>query len=192
VDLQGTPLLQLLLALQANRQALLCNLSHLQCPPGPELTGCKLWDDSAAQAAVDSCHAAAAAGALNAQQKQAAKHFVGLLLLAQSAGCLLHYGVRMAHLFLQHGLQKLPPVAELCKEAAAALKLAHDALEKGAAPTAAAAAALQGADAGSSKGSSSISAPVDHPKLACLKALLVKLKAAKQVSHKHWRHRPSA
>jgi hypothetical protein len=187
VDLQGTPLLQLLLALQANRQALLCNLSHLQCPPGPQLTGCKLWDDSAAQAAVDSCHAAAAAGPLNAQQKQAAKHFVGLLLLAQSAGCLLHYGVRMAHLFLKHGLQKLPSVGELCKEAAAALKLVHDALEKGATPAAAAAAAAaaasKGADAGSSNGSSSSSSsvPVDHPKLACLKALLVKLKAAKPV-----------
>jgi hypothetical protein len=193
VDLQGTPLLQLLLALQANRQALLCNLSHLQCPPGPQLTGCKLWDDAAAQAAVDSCHAAAAAaGPLNAQQKQAAKHFVGLLLLAQSAGCLLHYGVRMAHLFLQHGLQKLPSVAELCSAAAAALKLAHDALEKGAVPPPPAAAALQRADAGSSKGSSSSSSrsvPVDHPKLVCLKALLVKLKAAKTVSYSQSKHR---
>jgi hypothetical protein len=184
VDLQGTPLLQLLRALQANRQALLCNMSHLQCLPGPQLTGCKLWEDAAAQTAVDNCHAAAAAGPLNTHQKQAAKHLVGLLLLAQSSGCLLHYGVRMAHLFLQHGLQKLPTVAELCREAAAALKLAHDTLEKGAAPAAAAAAA--GADAGNTKGSSSSSiVPVDHPKLECLKALLVKLKAAKPVSRNH-------
>ncbi|WIA40794.1 hypothetical protein OEZ86_004472 [Tetradesmus obliquus] len=68
----------------------------------------------------------------------------------------------MAHLFLKHGLQKLPSVSKLCSEAAAALAAAHEALEKG--------------GAGSS---SSGSGEGDHPKLACLKALLTKLKAAK-------------
>ncbi|KAF8062810.1 hypothetical protein HT031_004140 [Scenedesmus sp. PABB004] len=164
------PLLALLLRLQANRRALL----RAMRAPGPSLTGCCLWDAGPVQAAVDAWHAAAAAAPLGPEDKGQARLVVGLLLLAQAAGCLLHHGVRVAHLFLSHSLARLPSLAEACAEGAAALSAAYARVERGG-PRAG---ALADGD-GAAVGAAAAAEDEDHPRLDQLRQLLRRLEAAK-------------
>jgi hypothetical protein len=92
---------------------------------------------------------------------------VVLVLLSQTAACLLHYGIRVAHMFLQHGLQRLPSVVDACRPALAALAAASDTLER--VPAAAGSSARPLPAAG------------EHPKLARLRELVLQLKSAKPV-----------
>eukprot|EP00775_Hariotina_reticulata_P006281 gene6281-6520_t len=115
-------LLQLLLTLQANKLSVLKAVQET----APGLRDAAPWDDSAPQQLLDRYQAAAP---LTANLKEQAKQSVALVLLSQAAACLLHYGVRVAHLFLQHALQKVPAIATSCGEAAVALAAAHSAVE---------------------------------------------------------------
>lgn len=175
------PLLQIMLSLQANRKIILASMEE----PDPQLLSCRLWDDRAVQKAIANFQQTAlrqqksAAAAEVQQQKQHARKLGALLILAQAASCLLHYGVRVAHLFLQHSLQKLPSVAAACEKAAAGLAKAYKAVEK--LPAAAAGSTAAG-NSISSSSSGVLSVQEDHPKLSKLQDLLTYLNRTKPVS----------
>jgi hypothetical protein len=94
---------------------------------------------------------------------------VVLVLLSQTAACLLYYGIKVAHMFMQHGLQRLPSVSDACQPALMALSAASDGLEQG------------------GGGGEGVSAGGEHPKLALLRQLVMQRKAAKPVSVWAWR-----
>lgn len=174
-------ILRLLLQLDSMRQSV---LASLDCP-GPELVESLLWQDAAAQQmllrhkAQQLKHQQETGQGPSAQQRQQNKALVVLVLLSQTAACLLHYGVRVAHMFLQHGLQRLPSVSDACRPALLALSAAAEALDQlpktPAVPTA-------GASGGSASNSSSGRTAGEHPKLAVLKRLVLRLKSAQPVS----------
>jgi hypothetical protein len=175
-------LLQLLLTLQASKLSMLKAVQET----APHLAHAALWDDSAAQQLLERYQTAAP---LTPDLKQQVKHLVALVLMSQAAACLLHYGVRLAHLFLQHALQKLPAVAASCREAAVALTAAHLAVEQlpttaksgaGHAPILARVMSLA-PDGAMGLGRAAVK-PVDHPKLQLLQDLLQQCSARKPVS----------
>jgi hypothetical protein len=173
-------ILQLLLQLDSMRRSVLSAMQH----PGPELVDSLLWDDSTAQQQLLQLKAQQqqqqqqqkSRQVPSAQQRQHNKQLVVLVLLSQTAACLVHYGVRVAHMFLQHGLQRLPSILEACRPALVALSTASDALEHLPATLAAA-----GASTGLMQ-SALIPAAREHPKLARLKDLVLRLKHAQPVS----------
>jgi hypothetical protein len=125
---------QLLRALDSSRAI---TLAALACP-GSELQEAQLWDGAPAQQQLVQLQAMAKAtgsrdggggkAVLSAEHKLRAKHLATLLLLSQTAACLLHYGIRVAHMLLQHSLQQLPAVGPALADAAAAVAAAHSAL----------------------------------------------------------------
>jgi hypothetical protein len=171
VSVSGS-ILQLLLQLDSMRRSVLSAMQY----PGPELVDSLLWQDNTAQHQLLQLKAQQqqqqeSGQSPSPQQRQHNKQLVVLVLLSQTAACLVHYGIRVAHMFLQHGLQHLPSILEACKPALAALRTASDALERTPATPAAA-----GASTGHTQ-------PLgEHPKLARLKDLVLRLKSAQPVS----------
>jgi hypothetical protein len=174
-------IVKLLLQLNAMRRSV---LAAMQCP-GPELVGSLLWQDTQAQQmllehkAQQQKQQQQSGQGPSTQQRQHNKQLVVLVLLSQTAACLLHYGIRVAHMFLQHGLQRLPSVAEACRPALVALSTAADGLDKAPRTPARAAAAATGT--GSSSGAGT--AGGEHPKLARLRELVLRLKSRQPVSN---------
>lgn len=160
------PILKLLLQLHGMRRSVLSAMQY----PGPELVESLPWQDAAAQQQLLQLKAQQQERGQgpSAQQRQHSKQLVVLVLLSQTAACLLHYGIRVAHMFLQHGLQRLPSVVDACRPVVAALAAASDALER------------RPAAAGSS--TRTLPAPGEHPKLARLRELVLQLKSAQPVS----------
>jgi hypothetical protein len=144
----------------------------------PALVESLLWQDAAAQQvllqqkAQQQKQQQQSGQGPSLQQKQGNKQLVAVVLLSQTAACLLHYGISVAHMFLQHGLQRLPSVCDACKPALAALAEANDAVEQQ--PHTA-------AGSGAHSSTDNISA-AEHPKLAQLQDLVLRLKARQPVS----------
>jgi hypothetical protein len=170
----SSTILELLLQLDGMRRTV---LSAMDCP-GPALVELLLWQDAAAQQlllqhkAQQQKQQQQSGQGPSMQQKQRNKQLAVVVLLSQTAACLLHYGIRVTHMFLQHGLQRLPSVCDACKPALAALSEASDAVEQQ--PRAA-----PGSGTHSSTGSI---AAAEHPKLAQLQDLVLRLKARQPVS----------
>lgn len=175
------PILKLLLQLDAMRRSVLASMQY----PGPELVGSLLWQDTPAQQmllqhkAQQQKQQQQSGQGPSAQQRQHNKQLVVLVLLSQTAACLLHYGIRVAHMFLQHGLQRLPSVAEACRPALAALDTAAEGIDK--APRTPARPATAGA-LGTSSSSGAGTTGGEHPKLAHLRELVLRLKSDQPVS----------
>jgi hypothetical protein len=175
------PILNLLLQLDAMRRSVQATMQY----PGPELVGSLLWQDTPAQQMLlqhktqQQKQQQQSGQGPSAQQRQHNKQLVVLVLLSQTAACLLHYGIRVAHMFLQHGLQRLPSVAEACRLALAVLSTAAEGIDK--APSTPARPATAGA-LGTSSSSGAGATGGEHPKLARLRELVLRLKSDQPVS----------